>query len=157
MILSDKYSCDTICLKFLDLYTIWFILTGDHPGLKLFNDRMATYEQKGKSISLKLFLIFIFSVFDLCIFLLFILTFYNNLLTLVCRRDAKSMLSNNFCKLFQLRTIWYRIELLPYFVVLTLGLFRSLFSLPLVRYLSGRDGIFKTCRTATGEARLRMS
>ena len=116
MILSDKYSCDTICLKFLDLYTIWFILTGDHPGLKLFNDRMATYELKGKSISLKLFLILIFSVFDLCIFLLFILSFYNNSFILVRRRDAKCMLVNNFCKLFQLRTIWYHIKLMPYFL-----------------------------------------
>ena len=53
MFLSDKFSCDTKCLKFLDLFTIWFILTGDHPGLKLFNDRMATYEKTGKSVSLK--------------------------------------------------------------------------------------------------------
>ena len=87
-------------------------------ALKLFIDWIATYEKKGKSVSLKLFSFF-FSFFGLCIFLLFILSFYNNLLILVRRRDAKPMLLNNFCKLFQLRTIWYRIELMPYSVVLT--------------------------------------
>ena len=80
-------------------------------ALKLFVGRMATFEKTGKSVSLKLFSIFL-------VFFLFVF-FYNNLLILIRRRDAKSMVLNNFCKLFQLRTIWYRIELMPYFVVLT--------------------------------------
>ena len=69
--------------------------------LKLFLGRMAIFEKTEKSVSLKFFLFF-----------------FNNLLILIRRRDAKSMVLNNFCKLFQLRTIWYRIELMPYFVVL---------------------------------------
>ena len=29
--LSIKFTCDTM-IKVLDLFIVWFILTGDHPG-----------------------------------------------------------------------------------------------------------------------------